>query len=329
MPVAAGLPAAGSPILIESFDGIASYFSADPMVNSWWKGHETRQPVDLPPFDADTPTTSVPMTDLERFVSDRTRSMRGRSSAGTDAVLQQMYDGYAQTSTTLARDVVKVLNATKGAEHPTPDYCPYAPFGVTFGLANGGVDLASTADMTLRLLKSDLCSVVYAFLNEVYYDSHMGQIGTASGTARLRAELDIIARILGEMKQTPAPGNPSKTLYDDTLVVILSEFSRTWSSGKDQSSEMGWQFPDDHFNYTSVILTGGNAAPNRQIGGFDTSPLVQGQPVAILDESGSMVKRVPTSADVVATICGAFGMKMGSDFFIPGGYGQIQGAIAT
>jgi hypothetical protein len=169
--------------------------------------------------------------------------------------------------------------------------------------------------------------VVYCFLNEVYYDTHNGQIGTASGTARLRAELDIIARILNEMKQTPAPSRPGKTVYDDTLVVILSEFSRTWSRGKDQSSEAGWQFPDDHFNYTSVILTGGNAAPNRQIGGFDIDPAVAGQPVSILDDSGTMVQRIPTSADVVATICGAFGMKMGADFFIPGGYGQIQGAI--
>jgi hypothetical protein len=42
-----------------------------------------------------------------------------------------------------------------------------------------------------------------------------------------------------------------------------------------------------------------------------------------------MVKRVPTAADLVETVCGAFGMKMGTDFFIPGGYGQIQGAITT
>lgn len=328
-PQAAGLPAAASPILIQSFDGISAYFSADPMVNAWWKGHETRSAVDLPPFDADTPTKSVQATDLERFVMERTRSLRGKSTAGTDAIAAQIYGGYAQTSATLARDVVKVLEATKGAEHPKPDYCPYSDFGVTFGLANGGVDLGNTADMVLRLLKSDLTSVVYAFLNEVYFDSHMGQIGTAGGTARLRAELDIIARILNEMKQTPAPGNPSKTLYDDTLVVIMSEFSRTWSRGKDQSSVDGWQFPDDHFNYTSVILTGGNAGPNRQIGGFDLDPAVKGQAVSILDESGTKIKRIPTSADVVATICGAFGMEMGTDFFIPGGYGQIEGAIVT
>ena len=120
---------------------------------------------------------------------------------------------------------------------------------------------------------------------------------------------------------------PGKTRYDDTLAVILSELSRTWARGKDQSTPEGWQYPDDHFNYTSVILTGGNTAPNRQIGGFDLDPAVKGQAVAILDESGTVVKRVPTAADLVATVCGAFGMKMGTDFFIPGGHGQIQDAI--
>ena len=329
IPVAAGLPASAAPVLIQSFDGISSYFSADPAVAPWWKGHEARSPFDALPFGADAPTHPIPATDLERFTLTQMRKLHGHSSSGTDALAQQIYEGYAQTSTTLARDVVKILNATKGAELPKPDYCAsYAPFGVTFGLANGGVDLAGAADMTLRLLKSDLCSVVYAFLDEVYYDSHSGQIGQASGTARVRAELDIVSRILNEMKHTPAPGMPGKTLYDDTLVVILSEFSRTWARGKDQGAPEGWQYPDDHFNYTSVILTGGNTAPNRQIGGFDLDPAVKGQAVAILDESGTMVKRVPTAADLVATVCGAFGMKMGTDFFIPGGYGQIQGAIS-
>src|SRR5262249_35582754 len=96
-PQAAGLPAAAAPLRIQSFDGIAAYFSADPMVNAWWKGHETRSAVDLPPFDADTPTKSVQATDLERFVMERTRSLRGRSTAGTDAIAAQIYGGYAQT----------------------------------------------------------------------------------------------------------------------------------------------------------------------------------------------------------------------------------------
>ncbi|RYE82172.1 MAG: DUF1501 domain-containing protein [Myxococcales bacterium] len=128
------------------------------------------------------------------------------------------------------------------------------------------------------------------------------------------------------MQATPAPGRPGKSLYDDTLVVILSEFGRTWTQGKDQSSVEGWSFPDDHHNYTSVILSGGNAAPNRQIGNFDLAPRVTGQKVTVREEGGQVVERIPRSADVVATICDAFGMTMGSDFFIPGGYGVIAGA---
>ncbi len=326
-PLAAGLPAAASPILVPSLSGLGAYFSADPAVSNWWTGHEVRTATDVPPFGADTPTRSIQMTDLERFTLERTRALRTRSSAGTDALLQEYYDGYAQTSLTLARDVVKVLEGTKGAEFPKPDYCPYNQFDVTFGLANGGVNLASSSEMILRLLKSDMTSVVYAFLNEVYYDTHTGEAGTGSGTARLRAELDIIARLLGEMKQTPAPGQPGKTLYEDTLVVIMSEFGRSWSRGPDQTAKENWQYPDDHFNYTSVILTGGNAGPNRQIGNFDLAPEIKGQAVSILEESGDVTQRIPKAADVVATICGAFGMQMGKDFFIPGGYGQIQGAI--
>src|SRR4029079_2297487 len=129
-------------------------FSADPAVAPWWKGHETRAPFDVPPFGADDPTHSIPVTDLERFTLERMRKLHGHSSAGTDALAQQIYEGYAQTSTTLARDVVQVFNSTKGAVLPKPDYCAsYAPFGVTFGAANGGVDLTAAADMTLRLLK--------------------------------------------------------------------------------------------------------------------------------------------------------------------------------
>jgi hypothetical protein len=334
MPNALGLPAAGSPILISSFDGISKYFSTDPSINPWWAGHQTRTAGNLPPFASDTPARSVQATDLERFVMERTRALRGRSTTGTDAIAQQIYDGYVQVSATLAQDVVSVLEATKGisAFPNAPAYCPptYGPWTVQFGAANahGYVDLSGTTDTVLRLLESDLCSVVYAFVDEVYYDFHMGETGNQAGTALLRGELDIISRMMSAMKQTPAPGQPGKTLYDDTLVVILSEFSRTWAQGPDQTSTTGWKFEDDHFNYTSVILTGGNTAPNRQIGGFDTSPLVKGQPVAILESTGSMDMRFPTSADVIATICGAFGMNMGTDFTLPGGYGQIQGAIA-
>lgn len=327
MPDATGLPPAMAPILVPAIDGIATQFSTDPATVAWWKGHETRTPGDIPSFTGEQPPRNVAATDLERFVLERTRALRGKSSTGTDAYLEQMYDGYAQTSATLARDVVNTLNATKGAEYPVPSYCPYSRFGFTYGLANGGYDFATPFDLTLKLLKSDLTSVVYAFLNEEYYDYHNGAVGHARGTAAMRAELDIIARLLGEMKQTPAPGQPGKTLYDDTVVVILSEFSRTWARGPNQSSLTGWSIPDDHFNYASVILSGGNIAGNRQIGGFDLDPVVRGQPVSITEESGSVNQREIKASDVIATICGAFGMKMGADFFIPGGYGQINDVV--
>lgn len=327
LPSALDLPTAAAPVAITSFSGLSTHFSTDPEVSPWWKGHDARGPVDLPSFDGAGAPRPVSMTDLERFAAARVRGLRGRSSEGADAYLRQIHDGYAQASATLARDVVKVLDATKGAEAPKPDYAAsYSPFGVTFGNANGGPDLGDSVERILRLLKSDLTSVVFGYLPEAYYDTHNGRLGNLAGTANLRAQMDGIARLLGQMQATPAPGRPGKSLYEDTLVVILSEFGRSWPRGKDQSSLESWDFPDDHFNYTSVVLTGGNAAPSRQIGGFDLSPRVVGQPVAIREESGDRTSRPPRSADVVATICDAFGMSMGSDFFIPGGYGVIEGA---
>ncbi|ABF92513.1 hypothetical protein MXAN_5398 [Myxococcus xanthus DK 1622] len=131
--------------------------------------------------------------------------------------------------------------------------------------------------------------------------------------------MDCVARFLGEMKASPAPGKPGKTLLDDTLVLVMSEFGRSWAS---RSSNGTYNLPDDHHPYTSVMFAGGNVAANRQVGTYTTRGL--GVPVDIIEETGQTQKRVPRSAGVVTTALRIMGMET-HHFFIPGGYGEVVG----
>ena len=117
------------------------------------------------------------------------------------------------------------------------------------------------------------------------------------------------------MKATPV-GN-GKSLLDDTLVLVFSEFSRTWPGTA-----------CDHWPSTSVMIAGGGTHGNRQLGGFDLeasgySPL--GVPSAIVDEGGQMIERPLRTADIIYTSLVALGVE---DFFLPGGPGEIVGVRA-
>jgi hypothetical protein len=147
---------------------------------------------------------------------------------------------------------------------------------------------------------------------------HAG-LGQAFSCAHGRAQMDIVARFLGELKLTPAPGLPGKTLLDDTLVVVVSEFGRSWASANASS---GFDLPDNHHPYTSVMFAGGNVAGNRQVGSYDRRGF--GVPVELIEENGQPSSRVPRSADAVTTAMRMLGLDF-HEFFIPGGYGEVVG----
>ncbi|PTL77349.1 hypothetical protein DAT35_45330 [Vitiosangium sp. GDMCC 1.1324] len=172
-------------------------------------------------------------------------------------------------------------------------------------------------DLALRLLKSDLCTSVHVSL-QVDFDTH-NAFGHAFSCAHGRGLMDCVARFLGELKAAPAPGKPGKTLLDDTLVLVMSEFGRSWAS---RTSDNSYYQPDDHHPYTSVCFAGGNVAANRQVGSY--TPRGLGVPVDIIEENGQPSKRVPRAADAVTTALRIMGMNT-SDFFIPGGYGEVAG----
>ncbi len=116
---------------------------------------------------------------------------------------------------------------------------------------------------------------------------------------------------------TQSPSRSDRTLLEDTMVVVFSEFSLTW-----------WRRGDDHWQHTSALFAGGGIGRSRSVGNFTSDNQFAaggyGVPVNIQEETGSTSSRVPTAADFVSTIYRGMGMEM-DDFFIPGGYGEILG----
>lgn len=296
--------------------------------DSAWKGLRDRHDVDELDFAGKPTGKKLPVTVVDDAVLRATRGLRGASSESTDDALRELYETYASTSRALAKDVVKVLDATKGVEH-LPATIPWAPssgqFGYTIGYADGGSTSYWNApfDMVLKLLKSDLASSVTLRVpgaGNFSYDSH-DPPAAPGHVNNLRGTYEVLGRLLIEMMLTPSPSDPKRTLLDETLVHIWSDFGRTFATPGAGT---------DHHPATTVILVGGGVHGNRMIGGFDEtmtgSPL--GVPVELLDiEEGGKTSHqaVPRAADVAATIYRTFGLEAGTDFFIPGGYSEIVG----
>lgn len=328
VPRAPGLPPLASPAVVPSLRSLAELFSSQSARHRRWRDSDARMVSELPTYDGTGTYGDVGLTRPDSWALGRTRRVGTRAHGATVDALEEIYGSYASVSRTLASDIVDSVEAVTPITHEVPDHLrAYGHFSVTFGLANGRIDMNSSFEWVLRLLKSNVTSAVYAKLPEYFYDFHSG--GTVyAAAAATRAQLDMIAQLMGEMKVTPSPDRPGRTLYDDTIVVVQSEFNRTFPRGPNQDSRDGWSFGDDHNPMTSVVVSGGAIAGNRQIGGFDVSSgtgLPPGLPVEILEEDGRSSMRPPRAADMAASLCDVFGLRAGRDFFIPGGYGTIRG----
>ncbi|WPB76232.1 DUF1501 domain-containing protein [Archangium violaceum] len=324
-PIGMGLPSHASPVRVPSIQALKPQLSAKPADNPWWTGLDARDSSAEMNARGQPTGASLKTTTIERFSLSRTPGMMGRSTAKVDNYLEGLHGSLTSVSRVLATDVVSVLERTKGIDTLTANrpaylssYLSNQSFTYTFGLANFHLTgLDPRMDLALRLLKSDLCTSVHVSL-QLDFDTHNG-FGHGYSCAHGRGLMDCVARFLGELKAAPAPGKPGKTLLDDTLVLVMSEFGRSWAS---RGSDGTYSLPDDHHPYTSVMFAGGNVAANRQVGSY--TPRGLGVPVDIIEENGQPSKRVPRAADTVTTALRIMGMDT-HDFFIPGGYGEVMG----
>jgi hypothetical protein len=291
-----------------------------------WAGLRERPLIDRLGYDGGALGERIPLTAMDRFARRRARSLRGTTNAATDALYERIHETYGTVSTQLAVDIVSLLESTDGWDpsHPYPHWAfgDSTPYGVTIGRGNtsdSGSTWVSQFELALKLLKSDLASAISVEapgVGNFYFDTH-SNTGHNSQFIQVRATLDVIGRLLGEMKETPSQGGAS-TLLDDTLVVVMSEFARTWpGSGL-----------CDHWPTTSVVMAGGGIRGNQMLGNYDlershpgaSGPV--GKPVSLIDEGGEQVEAPPESRDIVYTALQVMGI---SDVFLPGGPGEIVG----
>jgi Protein of unknown function (DUF1501) len=323
-PQATGLPSHAAPLKVPSIDGLKPQLSTKPVDNIWWEGVEARPAQPETTWDLMPKTGMLKPNLIERFALKQPVAFKGKSTPASDAFLEQLHGSLASVSRLLATDVVNVLNTTKGFEHLITNRPAYMSsyftnevLSYSFGPANFHMTgLDARFDLALRLMKADLTSAIHVSF-EKDFDTHNG-LGHHFSAAHGRNHFDLVARFLGEMKNTPCPGKPGKTLLDDTLVVVCSEFGRSFA----QQTPTGYALDDGHHPYTSMMFAGGNVAANRMVGNYTLAGA--GTPVNVIEEDGRATTRAPRSADAVTTALRIMGLGI-HDFFIPGGFGEVVG----
>lgn len=320
LPSAFGLPALANPTVLRSASSVEPTLSDKR--DSAWKGLRTRTDMPDLAFDGSALPGTVPTTVVDAAILKALRAERGISSSGTDALMEQLYDTYKGASRTVRRDILSVLGNTPSWEHLKNNASYPVDWSACIGVADSCGTGASMGayDFALRLLKSDLVTSVNlrasSFANNTF-DTH-SSTGPQQHANHLRIALEMVGRMCLEMSLTPSKSDPARSLLDETLVYVYSDFGRTFPK---QGS--------DHHPATCALLVGGGIQGNQMLGGYDEtmngSPM--GSPVALVEEDGARVSRAPRSQDIAATVMHAFGLEPGKDFFIPGGYGVFDGVV--
>jgi hypothetical protein len=278
-------------------------------------------------FNGSSAGAGFNLNPIEDRTMRRLRELKNRHSPATENYLEQMHNSLVGVSRVLARDVANAVQLAQGVQYlQRPSWAPASGgyFGVNYGSnVDAGTNWSDQFNLALKLLKSNVCSSVAVGLrgaNNFFFDAgHTENHPKSFFQARIIFE--VIGRLLAEMKATPGP-TPQKSLLDDCVVLVISDFARTLPKASTSS---------DHWAANSVLIAGGGLSTNKTIGGYivparppDKVIGHDGKPVAILESTG-IVNRVPRSADVITTVLSLLGV---SNVRIPGGNGVIQGVAA-
>ena len=313
-PGASYLPPSASPVAINDIADLA-YFLAETKGQAW-NGLRNRAPNAQTDYWGQSLDVPIPTNSMDEHVLARTQGLAGGPN---DALFEKIYETYKLTSRQLAKDVVSTLQSTPGLDDSMEvpswyNHFVYKHFFTRVGGTTHGQKYTPQFDLALRLLRSDLCSAVHVRVGDRYHDDHSA--GHRTHYPYIRADFENIGRMLAYMNMVSI-GN-GKTLLDDTLVIITSDFGRTWPLGG----------TCDHWPGDSVCFAGGNTHGNRMIGGYDlstggpTSLGFMGTSIPLLDENGDPIERPPQSRDIILTAMHMMGIP---DVFLPGGPGRIVG----
>lgn len=324
-PASLDLRSEASPARIARASDIDFLFS-DKLAKPWANLHASDVGSTIAPvaFDGGTAAGGFALNPIEDRSLRRLRALRGQLNPASEAVLEQLHENLVGVSRVLARDVSSLVRNTLGVQYtPKPFWAPATGghFAVNIGGfgSDDGSSWNSQFDLALRLLKSDLCTSVAVDCPGVQryaWDQGHSQ-GHRVQFAHVRATFDIVGRLLGEMKATPGK-KAGKTLLDETLVVLLSDFARTWPKSGPTS---------DHWPSNTVIMAGGGLNANTMIGSYAVNTAdpaasgFDGVPVRVQESTGEAMRR-PRSADVVTTALAVMGV---TNIRIPGGNGEILG----
>ncbi len=324
-PASLGLRGESAPLRVPRIADIDFLFS-DRGANAWngLRAADIGSTLPLKEFDGSTTAGGFVLNPIADRSMRRLRALKGTANGATDAVLKKLHDDLGGVSKVLARNVTAIVQGTMGVQYtPKPFWAPAGGghFGVDLGGfgTDGGGTWAPQLDLALRLLKSNLAtSIAVECRGPTSYGFDNGHSqGHRVQFAEVRGTFDIVGRLLGEMKATPGSA-AGKTLLDDTLVVLLSDFGRTWPKSGATS---------DHWPASTVIFAGGGLNANKMVGSYAVNtadPTAQGfdgAPIAIKEASGTVMRK-PRSADIVNTALAVLGI---TGVTIPGGSGEILG----
>ncbi len=200
---------------------------------------------------------------IQEFLASRVERLRGERGGQphNDRLLDDMLESYARRERLIAEGRVLTEPLSLGARP----------------------SLALQADMAVALLQSGLCHTVTLAEDGPLWDTH-----DANHLQHERYQLFFTAanRLL--------QGLESAGLLDDTLVVLMSEMTRT--------PRRNWKTGKDHWPHTSMILVGAGVRGGAVVGATDAA--VESVPVDLEtgepDPSGALNKYDNVAAGLLA-----------------------------